>query len=202
MGGGARSPTLGDRPSNKPGRGLEEGKCTAGRGGGSFKLWGNANTERSPGTSTFLHPLSLVPAATHPPPQNTHFTGGSPEVASGNEVALRPISRPDREPRDEGRRRGPDSHLLEGLEGAWEDMQEGARTRQSGSGRKPDLSGRSAAAAPSPAPARLRQPPPSWSAPPSSRLSCRKQVLSPPPSPPGWFTAVSARFCVLLCDPR
>lgn len=44
-------------------------------------------------------------------------------------------------------------------------MQEGARTRQSGSGRKPNLSGRSAAAAPSPAPARLRQPPPSWSAP-------------------------------------
>lgn len=67
MGGGAGSPILGDRPSNKPGRGPEEGKCTAGRGGGSFKLGGNANTERSPGTSTFPIPFhSFRQPPTHP----------------------------------------------------------------------------------------------------------------------------------------
>lgn len=73
--------------------------------GEPFKLGGNANAERSPGTSTFPHTLSLpVPHSHHPSTPHTPILQVvRPEAASGNEVALRPISRPDLEPRDEGR---------------------------------------------------------------------------------------------------
>ena len=122
-------------------------------------------------------------------------------VASGNEVALRPISRPDREPRDEGRGRGPDPHLEKGLEGAWENMQEAPAPA------KEEAAGNQASPAAAPPPLPLTPQLASVSLllpgalPSSSRLSFRKHVLSPPPCPPAGLPQsrpTSASCCVTL----
>lgn len=194
MGGGAGSPTLGDRPSNKPGK---SASALREEEGGGPSNWGAMPTQRE----ALERPLSPIPFDSFPQPPTHPFYRWFARGRERERVALRPISRPDREPRDEGRGRGPDPHLEEDLEGAWEDMQKApapARAEAAGNQASP-------AAAPSPLPLTPQLASVSLllpgALPSSSRLSFRKHVLSPLPSPPAGLPQsrpTSASCCVTL----